>query len=368
MIATLFPSSRAFATVNTDALRHNYQRLEAAAPSARLIAVVKANAYGHGVAPVVGALLDAGCRDFAVATVDEAHELRALAPDASILILGYTPPERASELARAHLVQTVFSREYARALSAHAGEERVGIHLKIDGGMCRLGFAPDDIEGILAAAGEKGLLPLGLYTHFPSADSDAEATLAAHRAFLACRAALAARGLSLFAHTAASPALLALPQTVADGARPGLALYGISPVEGVSGLRPVMSLFAPIVQIHEVPAGTPVGYGGDFVTERPSRIGTLPIGYADGFWRAMRGFPLTLLSGGGEYTVSPAGRICMDQTMVDLTDTPARVGDRICLWSDASRPAAHVGTIPYEILTAVSPRVERLVIGEQEKK
>lgn len=352
-----FASSRAFATVDTAALARNFRLLAAQAPHARVIAVVKANAYGHGIELVVPTLLGVGCRDFAVATLDEALAVRALAPDAAILILGYTPPAYADTLSAAHLTQTVFSLDYARALAARG--KRIAVHLKIDGGMCRLGFSLRDRRGILAALAAAPLLPTGIYTHFPVADSDPVASASALAAFCRLRSELAARGYPLFAHAAASAAMLTLPESALDGVRPGLALYGIPPVETSLPLSPVLSLHAPVVQIHRVPAGTPVGYGGDFVATRPSRIGTLPVGYADGFARAMQGFPLTLSHAKRNSTVFPAGRICMDQMTVDLTDTPARVGDTVTLWKDARAPAAHLNTIPYEILTALTPRVTR---------
>ena len=358
----VFPRSRAFAVVDTAALARNFRLLSGLSPHARTIAVVKANAYGHGTELVVPALVAAGCRDFAVATLEEALAVRALAPDAMILILGYTPPDRADELAGARLTQTVFSLAYAHALAARG--KRIAIHLKIDGGMCRLGFSPRDRRGIRAALRAAPLVPTGIYTHFPVADSDPVATRHALSLFTELCAALAAQGYALFSHASASAALLTLPDAALHGVRPGLALYGIPPVACSLPLTPVLSLFAPVVQLHRVPAGTPVGYGGDFVTRRPSLIGTLPVGYADGFPRAMQGFPLTLSHEKKTFTVFPAGRICMDQMTVDLTDTPARVGDSICLWQDASAPAAHLDTIPYEILTALSPRVTRLTPKE----
>ncbi|MBQ9778091.1 MAG: bifunctional UDP-N-acetylmuramoyl-tripeptide:D-alanyl-D-alanine ligase/alanine racemase, partial [Clostridia bacterium] len=128
---------------------------------------------------------------------------------------------------------------------------------------------------------------------------------------------------------------------------------------GEWGLRPALSLCAPVVQVREIAAGTPVGYGGDFVAQAPMRVGVLPIGYADGFARALRDLPLTLLHGGRAYPTRVLGRVCMDQTMVDLTHTPARVGDTVVLWRDVHRPAALLDTIPYEIFTALSARLDR---------
>ncbi|MBQ3056392.1 MAG: alanine racemase [Clostridia bacterium] len=290
--------------------------------------------------------------------------MRRVAPAADILILGYTPPSRAADLARYNLTQTVFSLEYAQALSKAATVMGVFVktHLKIDGGMCRLGFAPQRTQEIVRAATEKNLIPLGIYTHFPSADTDLPATRAALSRFLCCRQELAARGFSFFTHAAASAALLQLPEAVLDGARVGLALYGIAPVPCALGLKPALTLAAPIVQIREVPTGTPVGYGGAFVTARQSRIGTVPIGYGDGIPRRFRQAvgQVRVRCKSGVFFAPVAGNICMDQLMLDLTDTPAEVGDQADLLGDISATATALDTIPYELLTSIKERVLKI--------
>ena len=371
-----FPDGRACAVIDTAALQHNFTLLDARAKKhavggrpPRTIAVVKANAYGHGLALVVPALLAVGCSFFAVATAAEAISVRELAPSADVLILGYTPPREAPRLARLGLTQTVFSSDYAKELGkyAQAGKEKLQVHLKIEGGMCRLGFSPDSIGEIVAAASVPSLHATGIYTHFPCADCNKNATRAAFLRFLTCKGALNDLGLSLFAHAAASAALLEVPETVLDGVRIGLALYGISPTDDDHGLRPVMSLTAPVVQIHEVPVGTPVGYGGTFVTARPSRIGTLPIGYADGIPRRMRSDAprVRIKTQKGAFFAPIAGNICMDQLMLDLTDTPAEVGDAVLFFENIKTCAAALGTIPYELFTGIGPRVVRIARNER---
>ncbi len=360
-----FPAERATAEIDTAALLHNYallvrfSRYYARGKLPRTIAVVKANAYGHGTEAVVSALLLGGCDFFAVATLNEAITVRKHAPLADILILGYTPPQHAATLAEHNITQTVFSREYAAELSKNATVSGciVKIHLKIDGGMCRLGFAAEDTESIFCAARLPHLCPCGIYTHFPVADTDLPATRAAFSRFLACRLALSAKGLSLFAHAAASATLLSLPEAVLDGARVGLALYGIAPVKTTLSLSPALTLTAPIIQLHHVAAGTPVGYGGSFVAKQPSLIGTLPIGYGDGLSRSF-GKRVGYVSYRGR-AVPVAGNICMDQMMVDLTNTAPRIGDRVVIFSDPCRVAAALDTIPYEILTSIGARVQR---------
>ena len=321
--------------------------------------MVKADAYGHGIALAVPALLACGCDFFAVATAEEALAVRALAPEADILLLGAAPLSATAALARQGVTQTAFSLPYARALSQAAREAGVtaAVHIKLDGGMCRLGFLPCEREAVLEVLRLQNLRVTGLFTHFPCADTAPQATLCLLRDFCALRDMLPK---GLFAHAAASAAACTLPCAVLDGARFGLSLYGYSPVPLSLVLRPALRLLAPLVQIHEVGCGTPVGYGAAFVTARPSRIGTLPCGYADGFSRSLSGSTVTLEHEGRGYPVPIVGRVCMDYCMVDLTDTPASEGDNICLIADAAATAAYRGTIPYEVLSGISHRVPRV--------
>lgn len=368
MSPATFVPYRAFAKVDAKALCRNFDLLRALArrqnPNARPIAVVKDNAYGHGLETVLPLLLQAGCDFFAVATAKEALTTRALCPKADILVLGYTPPTEVLALATAGITQSVFSAAYAAALSAtlSAVGQKLRIHVKIDGGLCRGGLDPTDAAGLRRVLKQRKLVPTGLYTHFPVADTDAEATKRALSGLLTCRKIAREAGFDLFCHSAASAAALTLPESVLDGIRVGIALYGLPPVKTDLPLAPVLSLHAPLIQLRAVPAGTPVGYGGALVTKRPSLIGTLPVGYGDGFCRALSKTAVTLWHGEHSFSVPVAGRICMDHTMVDVTDTPAEVGDTVCLWQDASAPAAALDTIPYEVLTALSPRVERRLV------
>ncbi len=350
---------RAVAEIDTAAIGRNFRLICAHCPG-RTVAVVKANAYGHGVGEVLPVLLASGCDFFAVATLNEALAVRAKAPRADILVLGYTPPDKAGALIAHRLTQTVFSPEYAAALSAGArGLGQVRVHLKIDGGMCRLGFSPEAHAEISAVLGLENLAPCGLFTHFPAVGCDPAATRAALRKFCTLRAGLP----HLFAHAAASAAALTLPDAVFDGVRVGLALYGYAPVPTALPLTPALSLWAGLVQIRAVRAGTPVGYDGAYRCVRDTRIGVLPVGYADGLARALSGMPATLHHAGNTYPVRLVGHVCMDQVMVELGDAPAEVGDRVCLFYDARVPAARAGGIVYEVLCALSPRVERRVKG-----
>lgn len=365
---TNFPKIRAAAEIDTAALVHNFALLRARGGQAEPFAVVKANAYGHGIEIVVPALFRAGCRAFAVANIEEAVAVRLHAPGAAILILGYTPPCEAPLLAALSLTQTVFSAEYAAALNAAAKDRncRLPVHIKLDGGMTRLGFplSPGVSAELLRMKKEDTYLhPTGIFTHFPSAAEDPAATGETLARFCAVCTDLTAAGLPLIRHAAASATLLLRKDAALDATRPGIALYGVPSVKTDLPLRPVMRLTAPLVQLHAVTAGTPVGYGGGFVTARQSLIGTAPIGYGDGIPRALSGFTVTLLHGGRSFAVPIVGRVCMDQIMLDLTGTPAAVGDRILLFEDSTAAAAFAGTIPYELLTAVSARVARVSRG-----
>lgn len=359
---TLFDFPRAVAEIDTEALMENYRLLHGLY-GGRTVAVVKADAYGHGTALAVPALLCAGCDFFAVATLSEAVRVRKHAPFADILILGFTPPQRVAELSAGGFIQTVFSRAYAMALSAAAvlSGVCVRVHIKVDGGMCRLGFSPDEGEVIRAVLRLPGLLPLGIFTHFPSADSDPEGTVLSLRRFSALLSALPS---GLFVHAAASAAALTLPSAAFDGIRVGIALYGVAPVPTSLPLTPVLRLFSTLVEVRRVPSGTAVGYGGAFRAPRDMRIGVIPVGYADGITRDLEGMEVALCTDAGEVFAPLVGHICMDHAMLALPDEGGNVGDAVCLFRDPRVPARYRGTIPYEILTALSPRVLRRPKGE----
>lgn len=361
MPESLFAQARATAEIDSAALAHNYKTLHHTC--GKTIAVVKAEAYGHGLALTVPALLDAGCKLFAVATAKEALTLRKLAPFSGILLLGYAETGEISPLLDADITLCAFSLPYAKALCAQAGKcgKKARVHLKIDSGMCRLGFLPEQKSEILEVLALPHLDVCGIFTHFPSADTDREATLAALARFNALRAALP---VPLFAHASASAAALSIPASRPDAVRTGIALYGYPPVQTALDLRPVMRLTAPVVRLCRVPSGTRVGYGGDFRCPRESLIGTVPLGYADGIFRSLSGYPVTVSCGGHAFSAPIVGRVCMDYLMLDLTDIPAKEGETVCFLEDFAAMARHAGTIPYELLTAVSARVPRRGKGE----
>lgn len=359
-------TSRAWREIDAAALAHNVSVLRGALPpGCELMAVVKADAYGHGMSAVVPQLLSLGVRSFAAATLDEGSQLRALGAEGTVLILGYTSPQRAGELARLGLTQTVADLAHAEALSAQGVPLRV--HLKIDTGMHRLGIAWDAPEAASAVFRMENLTVDGIYSHLCCADSlapgDVSFTREQIRRFYALTAALAAQGISLpKLHLQSSYGLLNYPELRCDYARVGLALYGAA--EGTAarslGLRPVLSLRARVASVRDVAKGESVGYDRAFTARRKSRIAVLPIGYADGYPRALSNTGLVRIHG----SLAPvAGRICMDQLAVDVTDVPGVVdGDIAELIGDASplragEVAARCGTIPNELLSRLGARL-----------
>ncbi len=368
------------AEINVSALVHNRERimknLNKDYPLAKDICVVKADAYGHGVAHCVPALARSGCRFFAVSCIEEARALRRIlideALDADILILGYTPPTGADKLAENDLIQCVFSREYAAALNACATRP-LDVHIKIDTGMNRIGFGFDE-SGIRSAADLFGLSNLkvkGTFTHFSRADEqtpegDSFTRLQYDRFALAIHRLLELDCDPGFLHACNSAAAIRFPEFSLDGVRLGIALYGaggLSP-DG-EPLDPVMSLYSKITHIHTLKGGESLGYGGVYTAISDRVIATLPIGYADGFIRAYSGAWVDVETSDGYKKAKIIGRICMDQCMIDITGLPARVGDSVRIFggtpSDITALASLAGTIDYECLCTVSARVPRVI-------
>ena len=368
-----------------DNLSHNYQLLRSKIPGdCKFLGVVKADAYGHGAVPVSRQLVDLGADYLAVSNLEEAVQLRRSYIRLPILILGYTPAFYAEDMVDMGVRQEVHSLEYARQLSeALAGSgKRLKIHFKLDTGMSRLGFFADNEESfdqIREAAGLEGLLPEGIFTHFPVADTldpaDEAATERQFRAFRAMTEALEAAGLRFkLRHCCNSAATLLHPEYALDMVRPGIATYGVSPSEELAGrfdLRPLMSLRTTVSQIRPFAPEVGVSYGWTYSTPGPRSIAVLAIGYADGLARSLSNRVSFLLHG---KRVPVVGRICMDMCMVDVTEVPeARVGDVVTVFGsdgEASIPvddlARLTGTIPYETLCGINKRTPRFYLdGEQ---
>jgi alanine racemase len=360
----------AWAEIDLDAVRDNLAALRHAAAPAGVLAVVKANAYGHGAVPVARAALEAGAWGLGVATVDEGVELRRAAVTAPVLVLGSLRPEETDRAVAHELRVTVSEAGVAEAAnrSAAARGTTARLHLKVDTGMGRIGVPQHDARALarrLTALAHAVLE--GVYTHFASADDiDVGASAAQLERFREALAALERDGIRPpLRHAANSAATLALPASHFDLVRCGIALYGIAPaphLRGQATLRPAMRVRARVVHRKRVPAGTPIGYGGVYRAPRETTIATLPIGYADGYPRLAGEHGTVLLR---QRRVPIAGRISMDQITVDAGDTPVELGDAVELWGDGIpvedvADAAH--TIAYEVLARTARRLPRIYL------
>ncbi len=373
---------KTWAEIDLSALRRNYTATAEYAGDARVMCVVKADAYGHGAVACSEVFYEAGARWFAVSSVEEAAEI-CLAfeaegrGDAKILILGYTPPENAPFLAMHKIRQAVFSLEYARALSAEAVAAgcRVIVHFKLDTGMNRLGFdarntssAEKTADEILGASALPGLLPEGLFTHFACADGDdGSITETQFGNYKAVEDALSSGGLRLLRHVCNSAATVRRPDLHLDMVRAGIILYGLdpwTPYDGGLRLLPVMKFKSTVSHIHTVRKGEGVGYGLTYTAPRDSKIVTVPVGYADGFVRAFGAGGMLSVNGRRAPIV---GRICMDQCMADAGDAEVSVGDEVVIFGgepgQINELADVARTINYELVCLVGKRVPRIYKG-----
>lgn len=330
-----------------------------------IICVVKADAYGHGAKRFAALYRDLGVKNYAVSNLDEAVELRKKLGDGDemILILGYTDPAYAHVLCRYRLTQTVFSLDYAIALSANLTED-LPVHIKLDTGMNRLGF-PATESGVVQVADALSLphlIPDGIFTHFATADEeDTDLTRAQFEHYMAFVDALRGIGITFrMRHVCNSAATLRFPEMYLDAVRCGIILYGLSPLaEPDPGLKPVMSLCSKVVHIHGVRPGERISYGGTFLAEKPMRVATVPIGYDDGLLRVYAAECGVYI--GGKFA-KILGRICMDQCMVDVTDIPCEVGDEVEVFGvnqSADTLARAASSINYEVTCIVGKRVPR---------
>jgi alanine racemase len=362
------------ARVDLGVLGENYRRLrEAIGPRVGIIAVVKADAYGHGAVRVARMLEGLGVRGFGVATVEEGVELQEAGVRSPILIMGAAFGRDHEEVLARKLVPMVGDPEdverFARAARA-LSLLRAAIHVKVDTGMTRLGVTTDLFGELLRQAARHPSVRVdGLATHFACADeAEAAPTEQQLERFIGCLEQARALGADpQVIHAANSAATLRFPRSRFDLVRPGLCLYGARGSEHVPdpGLRPVMSLHTRVNALRRVPAGTAVSYGATFVTQRPSVIATLPVGYADGYPRGLSNRGQVLVKGKRAPVV---GRVCMDLTMVDVTEVEGvGVGDAVTLLGGEGAAAIGpdelarwAGTISYEILCGFSRRVPRV--------
>ncbi|MBE3577215.1 MAG: alanine racemase [Limnochordales bacterium] len=344
-------------------------------PGTRLMAVVKANAYGHGAVPVAQASLAAGAEWLGVATPAEGWELRQAGIDAPILVLGAAWPFEAEWYLRGDLRATVTALDEAEALSEAAARVRgrVLVHVKVDTGMGRLGVPFDRAAEFVAAISRLPHLEVeGLFSHFATSD-EAELSFAREQLARFNQALADLERLHIpisVRHLANSGAIFNLmPEAAFDMVRLGISLYGYYPSASVPRrveLRPALRWFARAVFVKRVAAGTAISYGSTYRTERETTIVTLPVGYADGLRRQLSNKGAMLMHG---RRVRIAGRVCMDQVMLDVGDLPVAAGDKAVIIGEengeritADDIASWLGTIPYEVLTCISPRVPRVYL------
>ena len=367
---------RTWAEISLENIRHNYRAIRAVLPEGcRFLGVVKADAYGHGAVQVAHLLQDCGADYLAVSCLDEALELRCGGITMPILILGHTPPEYTKTLIDNHITQTVSclakAVEYSAAAVALGGTLK--IHIKLDTGMSRLGFLcsggqfDEGVEHVIESCRMPGLEAEGIYTHFAVSDEYGEGceeyTHAQFKLFTDMIAAVKERGGVEFRirHCANTGAVVNYPEMALDMVRPGLLLYGYGDESGRLGLKPCMRLVTTVSTIKFYEPGTSVSYGRRFTAQRRTRMGVLGIGYADGLFRVLSNKCSFAAKGG---FAPQRGNICMDMCMVDLTDLPeVDVGSEVEIFGEKNNIcslASMAGTIPYELLCAVSKRVPRV--------
>lgn len=372
------PVFPAWAEIDLGAVAHNMNEIRRATkPSAKVMAAVKANAYGHGAVEVSKTALENGADWLGVARVAEGIALRQAGIDAPILILGFISPEQSGDVVKHRLSQAVYTKNMALALAEAAAREgiRVKVHLKVDTGMGRIGWVadPEAEKEILEIASEPNLELEGIFTHFATADSsDKTYAMEQFSRFQELIEDLRKHGLEFpIKHAANSAAIMELPETHLDMVRAGIIVYGLYPSDEVDRkyvlLRPALALKALVALVKKVPAGFKVSYGCTFTSSRPTVIATLPLGYADGYSRLLSSKGEALLHGCRAPVV---GRVCMDQLMVDVGHIPGvKIGDEAVLIGrqggeeiSADEVAAKLGTISYEITCMVSGRVPRVYI------
>lgn len=367
---------RTWAEVSLDAIEHNYKALRARiGENVKFLGVVKADAYGHGAVHVARTLQELGADYLAVSSLDEAMELRANGIVMPILILGHTPTEQVPNLIANNITQTVTCLAKAHEYNAAAAEfgAKLRVHIKVDTGMSRLGVLcagrhfETGVSGIVDCCGMPYLDVEGMFTHFAVADeadeADADYTKKQFELFKSTVAAVEERiGRRIpLRHCANTGAVALYPETYMDMVRPGLLLYGYGEFAEKLGLRPAMALKAMINTIKIYDEGTDISYGRLFTTSAPTRIGVIPYGYADGFFRCLSNRCSIMTADG---PAPQRGRICMDMSMIDLSELPnVGVGDEVEIFgpdNPVETLAQLAGTIPYELTCAVSKRVPRV--------
>lgn len=375
---------RTWVQIDLDVLCENYNKIrKAVRPGAEIMAVIKADAYGHGVEFTARELDKAGADRFAVSNLEEALQVRKTGIEKPILILGYTPPEYTRQLAFNNISQAVFNFDYAKRLSENAVKNgvEVAVHIKIDTGMTRIGFIYQDnirdgsaVDEVEAACRLSGLYNEGIFTHFAKADEGERGeayTRLQFELFTDIIKRLQKRGVDFeLHHCCNSAATVCYPEMQLDTVRPGIILYGLQPSSAQQiklDLKPVMELKTVVSMVKDVQKDTPVSYGGDFVSQGEMKIATVPVGYADGYPRGLSDKGEMLINGKRAKII---GRVCMDQLMLDVSGieniseglTVTAFGSDGGTAITANELAKKIGAINYEITCGISKRVPRVFI------
>lgn len=365
---------RVWAEINLDSLDKNIDEIKKFAPNKEIMAVVKANAYGHGVGLIAPELYSKGIKRFCVSNIGEAKELREILPKAEILIFGSAEEEWFEDIVKLNLIQTIGDTELSRALSSWASVRNVKIrtHIKVDTGMSRIGVeTAEEIEEIMSMS---GLTVEGIYTHFASSDSlnDADICFTESQESLLREISKKAIEKNIPVYSQNSGGILYHPEYKGEIIRSGIITYGCMPNTAEKlpiSLTPVLTLKSQVCQVKRIPAGRTIGYGRVYTVPKDTEIAVIPVGYADGYSRRLSEIGAVYING---VRCPIRGRVCMDQMMVDVTGADVKSGDTAVLYSDTipeitvDAIADKIGTIGYELLCAVGARVPRIALKNGE--
>ena len=369
---------RTWAEIDITALTENFKEIRRITlPSAKVLAVVKADAYGHGAIEVAQDLIKSGADYLAVACMDEGIELRRAGIDSPILLLGASSEEECPELIKNSLIPTVFSFEFAKKLSEAAEKinKKVKIHIKVDSGMSRLGFVAgindDETSDTIIKISQLPFIEVeGIFSHFATSDeADATYTKLQFDRFIKICNTIEEKGLKIpIRHIANSAAIMMYPEYHLDMVRAGIILYGCYPSSEVDhnklNLKPVMTIKSRISMVKTLEENRGVSYGKTYITNQPTKIATVPIGYADGYTRLLSSKAKMIAN---NTPVPVIGRICMDQCMIDVTNVNTiNTGDEVIVFGadgiTADNLAELIGTINYEIICMISRRIPRIYL------
>ena len=370
-----------WAEIDLDVIANNMKNIKKLAGNKEVMAVVKADCYGHGASDVVPCLLENGASRLAVAMLTEAIELRKNNITAPIMILGYTPNYLGEELINYDIEQTIYDIDYAKELSdlALSMNKKAKVHIALDTGMGRIGFMPnlDSLNKVIEICSYKGLDVVGIFTHFSSSDEkDKSYTEFQFNKIIEFVDRLKEYGIDIpLKHASNSGAIIDMPNTYLDAVRAGIIIYGYYPSNDINkdnlSIKPALTLKAKIAHVKEVDKDSYIGYNRTFKTERKSVIATIPIGYADGYIRKLKHEAKVIVNGKFANIV---GNICMDQFMIDVTDIEnVKTGDEVILLGETDKLkfnaddlAKCADSINYEVLCLLKNRVPRAYIKNGE--